>query len=160
MNYEELTIEATQKHIEIIELPLKAHSGLILNTTIAIKKDIPETKKACVLAEELGHYYTSVGDILDQTDFSNRKQEHTARLWAYNKQIGLAGLVKCFEERCRNINEMADCLGVTEKFFQDALECYRQKYRISVSYGYYNIYFEPTLMVHKKSKAENLENTF
>ena len=66
MNYEELTIEATQKHIEIIELPLKAHSGLILNTTIAIKKDIPETKKACVLAEELGHYYTSVGDILNQ----------------------------------------------------------------------------------------------
>ena len=51
LNYEELTIEATQKHIEIIELPLKAHSGLILNTTIAIKKDIPETKKACILAE-------------------------------------------------------------------------------------------------------------
>ena len=45
MNYEELTIEAEQKHIEIIELPLKAHSGLILNTTIAVKKDIPETTK-------------------------------------------------------------------------------------------------------------------
>ena len=55
---------------------------------------------------------------------------------------------------------MAECLGVTENFFQDALECYRQKYGISVSYGYYNIYFEPTLMVHKKSKAENIENTF
>lgn len=55
---------------------------------------------------------------------------------------------------------MADCLGVTEEFFRDALECYKQKYGISVSYGYYNIYFEPALMVQKKLKAENVENTF
>lgn len=115
-----------------------------------------KTQKACVLAEELGHYHTTVGNILDQTDVSNRKQERTARLWAYNKQIGLSGLVKCFEERCRNKYEMAECLGVTEEFFHDALECYRQKYGISVSYDCYEIYFEPTLLIHKKSKEETL----
>ena len=154
LNYEELMIEADANDVEVIELPLKAHSGLILDTTIAIRKDIPITKKACVLAEELGHYHTTVGDILDQTDVSNRKQERTARLLAYNKQIGLSGLVKCFEERCRNEYEMAECLGVTEEFFRDTLECYRQKYGTYVSYGYYDIYFEPTLKIHKKSKEE------
>lgn len=150
LNYEELMIEADASNVEVIELPLKAHSGLILDTTIAIRKDIPITKKACVLAEELGHYHTTVGDILDQTDVSNRKQERTARLWAYNKQIGLSGLVHCFEARCQNIHEMADHLDVTEAFLQDALECYRQKYGICTSYQQYTIYFEPKLAICKK----------
>ena len=38
-------------------------------------------EKASVLAEELGHYYTTVGNILDQEDAGNRKQEHKARTW-------------------------------------------------------------------------------
>ena len=109
-----------------------------------------KTEKTCVLAEELGHYHTTVGDILDQTDVSNRKQERTARLWAYNKQIGLSGLVHCFEARCQNTHEMADHLGVTEAFLQDALECYRQKYGICTSYQQYTIYFEPKLAICKK----------
>ncbi len=33
---------------------------------IAIKQDLPTQKeKACVLAEELGHFYTSTGNILE-----------------------------------------------------------------------------------------------
>ena len=43
------------------------------------------------MAEELGHYYTGVGDILDQSSVSNRKQELCGRVYAYNKLIGLAG---------------------------------------------------------------------
>lgn len=37
--------------------------------------DNAEAEKACVLAEELGHHYTAVGDIIDQSYYSNRKQE-------------------------------------------------------------------------------------
>lgn len=156
MEYEALLKEYDATELIIKEKDLQGSNGRIRGNRIAIKKDISLRQKACVLAEELGHYHTTVGDILDQTDVSNRKQERTARLWAYDKQIGLSGLVKCFEERCRNEYEMAECLGVTEEFFHDALECYRQKYGICVSYSYYDIYFEPTLMIHKKSKEEEL----
>ena len=134
----------------IKEKDLQGSNGRIRGNRIAIKKDISLRQKACVLAEELGHYHTTVGDILDQTDVSNRKQERTARLWAYNKQIGLSGLIHCFEARCQNIHEMADHLGVTEAFLQDALECYRQKYGICTSYQQYTIYFEPKLAICKK----------
>lgn len=154
LDYDTLLIEYDTTNLIIKEKPLQGSNGRIRGNRIAIRKDMAESQKACVLAEELGHYHTTVGNILDQTDISNRKQERIARLWAYDKQIGLAGLVKCFEERCRNINEMAECLGVTEEFFHDALECYRQKYGISVSYNCYDIYFEPTLLIHKKSKEE------
>ena len=150
MTYEELLIEADNNNLTVKEKPLPVSKGRLKGNRIAIRKDMTETEKTCVLAEELGHYHTTVGDILDQTDVSNRKQERTARLWAYNKQIGLSGLVHCFEARCQNIHEMADHLGVTEAFLQDALECYRQKYGICTSYQQYTIYFEPKLAICKK----------
>lgn len=150
MEYEALLKEYDATELIIKEKDLHGNNGRIRGNRIAIKKDISLRQKACVLAEELGHYHTTVGDILDQTDVSNRKQERTARLWAYNKQIGLSGLVHCFEARCQNIHEMADHLGVTEAFLQDALECYRQKYGICTSYQQYTIYFEPKLAICKK----------
>lgn len=150
MEYEALLKEYDATELIIKEKDLQGSNGRIRGNRIAIKKDISLRQKACVLAEELGHYHTTVGDILDQTDISNRKQERTARLWAYNKQIGLSGLVHCFEARCQNIHEMADHLGVTEAFLQDALECYRQKYGICTSYQQYTIYFEPKLAICKK----------
>lgn len=55
--------------------------GLYYNGTIGIDKNIETDKeKACVLAEELGHYHTSSGNILDQGDVFNRKQELRARM--------------------------------------------------------------------------------
>lgn len=150
MEYEALLKEYDATELIIKEKDLQGSNGRIRGNRIAIKKDISLRQKACVLAEELGHYHTTVGDILDQTDVSNRKQERTARLWAYNKQIGLSGLVHCFEARCQNIHEMADHLDVTEAFLQDALECYRQKYGICTSYQQYTIYFEPKLAICKK----------
>lgn len=150
MEYEALLKEYDATELIIKEKDLHGSNGRIRGNRIAIKKDISLRQKTCVLAEELGHYHTTVGDILDQTDVSNRKQERTARLWAYNKQIGLSGLVHCFEARCQSIHEMADHLGVTEAFLQDALECYRQKYGICTSYQQYTIYFEPKLAICKK----------
>lgn len=150
MEYEALLKEYDATELIIKEKDLQGSNGRIRGNRIAIKKDISLRQKACALAEELGHYHTTVGDILDQTDVSNRKQERTARLWAYNKQIGLSGLVHCFEARCQNTHEMADHLGVTEAFLQDALECYRQKYGICTSYQQYTIYFEPKLAICKK----------
>lgn len=156
MNYEEWINEAYKNSVEVAELPLQAHNGLILDDFIAIRKDMTDSQKACVLAEELGHYHTTVGNILDQTSVENIKQERRARIWAYEKQIGLQGLVNCFEERCRTEYEMATSLGVTEEFLKEALTYYKQKYGVYTKYQYYTIYFEPTLLIHKNSKGESI----
>ena len=131
MNYEELLIEADSNNLIAKEKPLLANAGRIKGNRIAIKKDLPtQTEKACVLAEELGHFYTSTGNILDMSDTSNRKQELRARLWAYNKQIGLRGLIDCYKANCKSIHEMAEYLDVTEEFLLEAIECYRSKYGV------------------------------
>lgn len=59
---------ANSAKIVVKEQNLLSHDGLIKGNKIAIRKNIETQKeKSCVLAEELGHYYTSSGDILDQS---------------------------------------------------------------------------------------------
>ena len=150
MTYEEL--RGKYPSINIIEMDLseiKNLKGLCIDDNIAIEKSMLPSEKSCILAEELGHYYTTYGNILDQTDIGNRKQELRARMWAYDRQIGLLGIIRCFEAGCQSQSEMAEFLDVTEEFLKEALERYRQKYGVYTSIDQYIIYFEPRITVMK-----------
>ncbi|MCI6395914.1 MAG: ImmA/IrrE family metallo-endopeptidase [[Clostridium] scindens] len=148
--YEELLEEVDDNGLIVREKPLSSSNGRIYKNRIAISNKLrTTTEKACVLSEELGHHYTSVGCILDQADSQNRKQERQARLWAYNKQIGLRGLIRAYEHGCRSRHEIAEFLEVTEEFLQNAIDCYRDKYGICASVDDYYIMFIPNLAVGK-----------
>src|SRR5690606_8317379 len=101
------------------------------------------TEKTCILAEELGHYYTSAGDITDQKDIRNRKQELQARSWAYNRLVPLSKIVQAHHEGIRNRHELAEYLNVTEEFIEEALKRYQYKYGLSKQIGNYTICFDP-----------------
>lgn len=150
MTYNELLIEADNHDLIVKEKDLPISNGRIKGNRIAIKRDLSETEKTYILAEELGHYYTSVGNILDQSVASNRKQEHRARMWAYDKLINLIGIIDCYKAGCRNRYEAAEYLNVPEECFQDAIDAYHRKYGQCVQVGDYVIYFEPGLAVMKK----------
>lgn len=151
MLYEDLLIEADMSNLIVKEKPLINNDGLISGNRIAIRKNIATTtEKACVLAEELGHHYTTTGNILDQQKVVNAKQELHARTWAYNECIGLIGIVKAFEAGCKSLYEMADYLNVTEDFLKDALESFRRKYGIYTEIDNYFIFFEPYISVMRK----------
>lgn len=150
MTYENLLQEAADENVYVIEdAPFQSRAdGLICNDVIGINRTVRRsTQRACVLAEELGHYHTTVGDIMDQSSDANRKQELRARLWSYNKLIGLHGIISCYKAGCQTLYDMSDHLGVTEEFLQEALQCYRSKYGIYARVDNYAIYFEPGLSV-------------
>lgn len=148
MNYEALLEEAHQEGLVVKEKPLKYNNGRIKGKRIAIRQDIEtNTEKTCVLAEELGHHHTSVGNILDMSDVRNRKQERQARLWAYNKLIGLSGIIEAFEHGCQSRYEMAEYLDVTEEFLEECVACYRNKYGVGTTLDNYYIMFIPNLNV-------------
>lgn len=150
MNYETLLAEADSHGLVVKEKNLVSSDGRIKRNKIAIRKDIDtEVEKSCVLAEELGHYYTSSGDVLDQKDAMNRKQEYRARLYGYNLKIGLTGIIQAYEAGARDLYEMAEFLDVTEKYLMEALECYKSKYGIYAEIDNYIIYFNPKLAVMK-----------
>lgn len=146
--YELLTEEAYKSGLSIKEKPLQGHDGRIYKYRIAIRRDIEtNTEKTCVLAEELGHYYTTTGDILDQSDTMNRKQEYRARLWGYNRLIGLMGIINAYIHGCQTLYEMAAYLDVTEEYLREAIFCYKNKYGVYKKIDNYVVYFEPCLKV-------------
>lgn len=147
--YEILLDNAYNDGMLVKEKPLQGSDGRIKGNKIAIREDMTIPEKACALAEELGHHETSVGNIIDMTSAANRKQERQARFWAYNKQIGLFGLVRAFEHGCQNRFEIAEYLEVTEEFLEECIECYRNKYGICKQVDNYVVYFIPQLSVMK-----------
>ncbi|MBE5966984.1 MAG: hypothetical protein E7255_08465 [Lachnospiraceae bacterium] len=121
--------------------------GLYVDGCVAIEKNMMLKEKGCVLAEEVGHHLTSVGDILMQDNTNNRRQERKARIVGYNIQIGLYGLINAYKAGCKNSYEVAEYLDVTEAFLQDAVKYYKDKYGLLAKVDGYIIYFEPSLGV-------------
>ena len=132
--YEELLTDADKENIIVtdqFDLSDTRLKGLYCDGTITLNRDMYiESEKTCVLAEELGHHYTTVGNIMDQTDTANRKQERRARIWAYHKLLSLNDLIDSYKCGCQNQYEIAEHLNITEEFLIDSLT-------------YYKIYFDP-----------------
>lgn len=148
--YEELETSVCAEGVTIYDVNFGSDRirGLYCDGAVAINNNIDtETERTCVLAEELGHHHTSSGVILDQSSTANRKQEQVARLWAYDRLIGLQGIVSGYKAGCRSRYELAEHLGVTEEFLQGALLTYQAKYGTAARYDGYVIYFEPGLGV-------------
>lgn len=149
--YEDLLHAANQENITIIEnydFSNTRLKGLYCDGTVALGENLQtQADKTCILAEELGHHHTSCGNIIDQSNPENRKQELHARLWAYNKLIGLMGIVRSYKAGCKSIYEAAEYLEVTEEFLTEALQYYKSKYGICTTIDNYIIYFEPSLGV-------------
>lgn len=143
---EELRQQAADNGAEVIDWKFESDKikGLYCDGVIAVNSQIEtNAEKASILAEELGHHLTASGDILDQKDTSNRKQELRGRIWAYNRLIGLTGIIKAYRAGCRSRYEMAQILEVTEEMLQDAINYYRSRYGLFTQLDNYVIYFEP-----------------
>lgn len=145
-NYERLLQQAHEDGIEVMDYQFRSEAikGLYCDNVIAIADHLnTSAEKACVLAEELGHHYTSSGVILDQNITENRKQEKKARLWAYRKMVTMDKLISAFENGCRNRYEVAEHMDVTEEFLQEALTRYKSVYGNIKQFGDYLVVFEP-----------------
>ncbi|ASB87675.1 ImmA/IrrE family metallo-endopeptidase [Bacillus sonorensis] len=143
--YETLLSEATHLGIDTYEKQMPHRlKGLYSKNVILINKNMETSyEKTCILAEELGHYYTSSGDIVDQDTIEKRRQEKIARTWAYEKLVPLSKIVQAHKEAIKNRYELAQYIEITEEFLDDAIKRYKEKYGATVNYGGYTICFEP-----------------
>lgn len=149
---ERLEQEAFENRVKVYDYYLGEDSlkGIYIDGNIAINTSVSNSmEKSCVLAEELGHYHTTYGDILDLDNVQNRKQEFRARMWGYDRLIGLKGIIQTYKRGCRNPAEMAEELDVTEEYLLEALNAYRSKFGTRTTADGYVIYFEPSLAVMK-----------
>lgn len=113
------------------------------NLILLSKKIESSNLKRCVLAEELGHYHTSQGNILDQSKVNNRKQEKRARAWAYESLVSFNILIEAYQNRVNTRYDLAEYIGVTELFLEDAIKYYNQKHGSFVKIDRFTIFFDP-----------------
>lgn len=109
--------------------------GLCIKNHIFLENSLSNAEKYCVLAEEIGHYETGTGNILDQTKVENRKQERHARLWASNKLMPMDKLIDELKSGVNDIYDLAERLNVTVDFIRETLDTWVQKYGCVVYIG-------------------------
>ena len=104
-----------------------------------------QSELCCVIAEELGHYHTSCGNLLsgDTDRIVVLQQESRARRWAYEKLIPLEKFIEAYNIGIRNSYELSQFLDVTEEFLEECICNYKARYGIYKVLDKYIIYFEP-----------------
>ncbi len=137
--------------LEVVEceLPSKKLKGLYSDNVIYLKPNMTEIEKRCILAEELGHYETSAGNILDYSNLNNWKQEIKARNWAVDRLVTLDKLIDAYNQGVRDKYELAEYLSVTDDFLDYSITRLSQRFGVMVKCGDYVIYFKPNLMIFK-----------
>ena len=124
--------------------------GLCVNDSILINKSIETSaERTCVLAEELGHYHLTYGDILDQQDTAKRKQELKAKRWAYRTLVPLQALIVAYHRGVQSRFELAEYLNITEEFLQEAVDYYRIRYGLYHDLNSYTICFDPLYIARR-----------
>lgn len=150
MGYEDLLIEAQKKGLKVTERPLKyGFKGLYKNGRIIIDKKMRTSEKLCILAEEIGHHETTVGNIINENDIQNKKQEIKARRYGYKLLVEPIDLIYAFNKSAKNKYEIAEILNITESTLEDAIEYFRCRYGVGKQFGEYYIGFEPNLHIIK-----------
>lgn len=147
---------AEKEKIEVYSYNLPENiSGLIVCSNdikgIAINKNIRSYKEEkCILAEELGHYFTSSGDLQLHKikNYSKAieisREERRARKWAVEKLIRIQDFIEAFKAGCRSKYEVAEFLDVTEGFLDIAIKIYNEKYgKYKIVDNTWIVYFDP-----------------
>lgn len=148
--YEILLEKGYDEGIEVIEMPLESDSdALCVGDTIALNTRQLNTtaEKRCILSEELWHSRVTVGNITDIRDIKNLKQERFARNRSFNELVPPDKIVNGLLTFCNNIHDLAEYLGVTAEFLNEAFNYYKQKYGLSYRCKDYTLCFEPISVI-------------
>ena len=156
MGYDELVAELLEREkVEVVESNrIKPLKGLCIDNVLTLNPNIETmAEKKCVLAEEVGHYHLTGGNILNQKDIKNRRQERRAREWAYERLVPPCALLYAHMEGIVSGYDIAEFLDITEEFLYSALKYYDNKYG-KYRLGNYLINFWPLFIINIKERLE------
>lgn len=147
---QELGLKVTDKYYFEADL-----NAFILNDKIKISdKLLMIEERKCALIEEIAHFLINNGNITDLRNIENSRQEYRAHKLAVNMMIKLTDIVDAVLYLGDDANEynVAEHLGITVKFLNEAIEIYRKTYGTKVDLGSCTVSFIPTFVVTEKHK--------
>lgn len=116
-------------------------TGLYINDHIYLNTRQTREELLGTIAEEIGHYLTSSGDISVLNTNEKRKQERRARDIGAILAVSPVDIVDCFNGGCKTILECAAYLAVTKEVFEDAVSYYATKFDTITVKDKYTIHF-------------------
>lgn len=143
MGYEALILQYPQLTIrEVLTLP-KGLAGINIDNDILLDKNRCKYERHGILAEEIGHYETTYGELTNLTDMRNWKLELVARRWGYEKIVSLDKLIECHEMGYKSLEEVCTHLEITAIYLKKSVDHYFSRHGISISHNGYQINFDP-----------------
>lgn len=101
------------------------HGAFIIDTDIYINKNNSYEQIIGNVAEELGHYETSVGDLSVLDTIEKQQQERRARQWGYRYLVPLDDLIVCYKLGLREYWEVAEFLEIPPAYLWETINYYR-----------------------------------
>lgn len=150
-NYEKLLITASKKGITVLELDLGTDKkcGKLLDDFIIINRNMTETYKREILAEEIGHYNTSYGHISNQNNIINRKQELNARRNGYKYLADPHDVIDAIKSGVHDMYSLAEYFFISIELLADIIEDWKKQYGLGVSLGEYYLQLNPQINLLK-----------
>ncbi|EIC1380385.1 TPA_asm: toxin [Listeria monocytogenes] len=124
-----------------------AHKGLYINQHILVNQNQNDTEMRCTLAEEIGHYKLTVGNITKQKTINDIKQEKLARNWGYKSLVPLRKIIDAYYEGFTEYYEVSEFLEVTEDFLKHSIEYYRSKFGNTIECNGYIIILRSSIQI-------------
>lgn len=96
---------------------------------ILINRHRTQAERTAALAEELGHYFKSVGDLRDLRDIAAAKSENMGRAWSYEQLLPFDSLDHQLKNGHGSPWELADAVNLPQGFVQEAISFYSHRPR-------------------------------
>lgn len=109
--------------------------GLYNNNVVYLNPNQSSVELHETVAEEIAHHYTTFGNIIDQSDPSNRKQEAKARAVGAEMTVHPSLLIACKLQGFKETWECAEYLNVTPEYLVDALQMYKSRFGLEFEYS-------------------------
>lgn len=151
--YEQWLQRADDIGLSVVEnVPFESQAkGLICGDCIGLNQSLETTaEKACVLAEEVIHSQINIGNIRDQRVSENNWQERKTRKVLHNHLANVRTIACLLKSGCKNSNEIADKMGITEELLLEAIKGYKEEYGVFIQLEDDILFFEPTLYLQSQ----------
>ena len=150
MLYEDLSQEAFDEHLNLIERNLYGIGGIIIGKEICIENDISTFRKNEVLRHELEHYYTNTDNLTVAPKALRYKAERIADRRTILKLVPLDKLINSYLNGINDENELSFLFEVEVDFLFKALEFYQGIFGDGFKYKGMIINFLPFNIIKEK----------
>jgi len=125
--------EMTDIGIQIVDKAVGGYKGLLVRkyglSYVFVDPKATRRTRAAILAEEFGHYKTSVGDtVRGSDDIRIRRAEDRAIRAAVDMLVCPEDVIRAIRSGVNNWYELAEHLDLPEHFLRQAVEVWQKQY--------------------------------